>query len=380
MIYFDNAATTFPKPQAVANALWDAVAHYGGNPSRSGHQIAMRTSEKVFAVRNRAAQFFGADVENVVFTMNCTHALNMAIKGIMADGGHIILSCLEHNSVFRPVYALSKTGRVEYDIAAVYEDPEATLASFQRRVRPNTRVIVCTHVSNVTGQILPVAEIGTFCRQHNILFILDAAQSAGVLPVDIEKQNIDLLCTAGHKGLYGPTGTGLLVLGKRVGLLHTIMEGGSGSTSIEPEAPDFYPDRLESGTINSSGIIALGAGIQFVQKRTLGQIYRHEMQIYQQVYEGLRRIPKVTIYSGEPVFGRQAPVLSFNLEGHHSMDVCSFLNQEGFALRSGLHCSPLAHHFLHTEEIGAVRFSPGIYNTTAQAEAFIRSVYRFSKI
>ncbi len=214
MIYLDNAATTFPKPQNVVKSVVEAIKIYGGNPGRSGHSLSMRTSEQIFHVREAVGEFFGVSPERVVFTSNCSHALNMAIKGVMASGGHIITSTLEHNSVMRPLFAMKRKGIIDYDCAMVYEgDLEATLKSFASLIRPNTKAIVCTHASNVTGLILPVKELGELCRQAGLTFIVDGAQSAGVLPVNLQEMKIDIFCTAGHKGLYGTTGTGLMLLG-----------------------------------------------------------------------------------------------------------------------------------------------------------------------
>ena len=250
MIYFDNAATTFPKPRAVGEAVTQAMRLYGANPGRSGHQMAVKTAEQVYACRERAAQLFGCQPEQVVFTQNCTHAINMAIKGVAQQGDHFIISDLEHNAVARTVHQLYLDGIASYTIAATGPTEETTLASFAQALRPNTKMICCTHGSNVFGNILPVAKIGGLARANNVLMLVDAAQTAGVLDIDVVRDNIDFLCMPGHKSLYGPSGTGMLIINCQEPL-HTLMEGGTGSASLELAMPDFLPDRLESGTIIS---------------------------------------------------------------------------------------------------------------------------------
>ena len=245
-VNFDNAATTFPKPEAVRLALADAVKKYGGNAGRGGHALAMRTSAALYSARETAANFFGAQPENTVFAMNCTHALNMAIQGVMSGGGHMIISSLEHNAVARPAAALAKKGNVTLSVAEVFPNDEQTVESFRSLIRSNTKAIVCTLASNVTGQILPYKKIAELCRARNICFIADGAQACGVISVKLT-DGINILCTSGHKGLYGITGTGLLVSDGKFPIT-PIMQGGTGSLSQSLAQPDFLPDALESGT------------------------------------------------------------------------------------------------------------------------------------
>ena len=374
MVYFDNAATSYPKPAIVLQGVKDAVTLYGGNPGRSGHDISLHTAEKVFEAREKLADFFHAEVENVVFTLNCTHALNMAIKGALAKGGHVVTSCLEHNSVIRPLETMKRRQVITYSVAKVYEGaPEATIASFAERLRPDTRAIVCTHASNVTGTILPIKQLGQLCKKRGLLFIVDAAQSAGVLPIDMEECGINILCCAGHKSLLGTTGTGLMIL-RKAGRLRTIMEGGTGSVSNQLTQPDFTPDRYETGTINTVGALSLAAGMEFIALRGRETIYRHELALCRKAYEGLRMIKGVTLYTSAVEEGVHAPVLSFNVAGMTSMETVEQLNASGYALRGGLHCSPMAHKFLGTSEIGTARFAPGVFSSESEVDGFLFAV------
>ncbi|MGI5892965.1 MAG: aminotransferase class V-fold PLP-dependent enzyme [Candidatus Merdivicinus sp.] len=379
MIYFDNAATTFPKPPCVQRAALNAIRIYGGNPGRSGHRISMQTAEKIYAVRELAASFFDAQPENVIFTLNCTMALNIAIKGVLADGGHVITSSLEHNSVIRPIHAMSQKGIVTYSIAPVNElDPQATVQAFRNLIRSDTRAIVCTAASNLTGTILPLHELATLCHEYGLLFIVDAAQAAGVIPLSMKEIGIDILCTAGHKGLYGTTGTGLLIL--RDGILPaTILEGGTGSASLELDQPDFLPDRLESGTVNTVGILSLGAGMRFVEKLTLPEIYQYEMNLCGWVWKELHAMSHVTLLTQSFHMQEKVPIISFNIDGEDSAVVAQYLSQKGFALRGGFHCAGLAHRQLGTTGQGAVRFSPSHFNTEQQTALFLTEIKKIQK-
>ena len=379
MIYLDNAATTFPKPQNVVKSVVEAIKIYGGNPGRSGHSLSMRTSEQIFHVRESVGEFFGVSPERVVFTSNCSHALNMAIKGVMASGGHIITSTLEHNSVMRPLFAMKRKGIIDYDCAMVYEgDLEATLKSFASLIRPNTKAIVCTHASNVTGLILPVKELGELCRQAGLTFIVDGAQSAGVLPVNLQEMKIDIFCTAGHKGLYGTTGTGLMLLGSDLEM-DTIMEGGTGSASSLPQQPDFLPDRFESGTINTVGILSVGAGLHYVSGIGISRIYEHEFGLCRYFYEQAASIPQIKTYHYYFEKGRFAPIVLFNVGNMPSFDVVAALNARGICVRGGLHCAPSSHRTLNTEQGGAVRVSPSAFNTKRDMMNLLRELKQIAK-
>lgn len=372
-VNFDNAATTFPKPRSVASAVFTAVSKYGGNAGRGGHILTALTSEKVFDTRQTAADFFGAETENVVFTLNCTHALNLAIKGIMQNGGNIIISGIEHNSVSRPVYAMASKKHISFSIAAVSDDDDETTDNFRRLIRPDTKAIVCLIAGNVTGQILPYKKIGKLCREKNICFIADGAQACGIMDIKLS-DGINILCTSGHKGLYGPAGTGLLITDGKYHL-DTIIEGGTGSSSLNLEQPDFLPDSLESGTVNTVGIIGLKYGIDFVKYKKPERIFSHESDICRRFISRLDP-DYVTVYRKLGV--NYAPVVSFNINGMAPEETAEKLSKRGFCLRAGLHCAPLAHKSLGTDN-GTVRFAPSVFNNPLQADALaeeIRKIYK----
>lgn len=373
IINFDNSATSFPKPAAVKNAVATAVAQYGGNPGRSGHRLSLRTAEKVFEVRRLAAELFGAETENVAFTVNCTFALNMAIKGIMQYGGHIIISNYEHNSVARPVYALSQTRGVEYSIAKVEDDDSATVENFRRLITPKTKCICCCAASNVTGRILPYRQIAQLCREHNICFIGDCAQACGLLDISLE-DGFNFICTAGHKALYGPTGTGLLITDGKYPL-STIIEGGTGATSSELAQTPFLPEKLESGTINTVGIIGLGEGLRFVKSKTPQVIAAHEQRLCRQLYSSVSKLERISFY--EPNV-RKVPILAFNIGDVPSQQVTAKLSERGFALRGGLQCAAVTHNTLGTTQQGVIRFSPSAFNSPAQVSALAEEIKKLA--
>lgn len=367
-VNFDNAASTFPKPAAVRRSLFDAVSNFGGNAGRGGHRLTLMASEKVFDTRQAAADFFGADPENVIFTLNCTHALNMAIQGIMINGGHIIISSIEHNSVARPVYALSRAGIASGSIADVYDDDERFLSEIKRLIRHDTKAIVCTAAGNVTGRMLPIKEIADICQRRNICFIVDGAQGCGVMDIKLS-DGINILCVPGHKGLYGPTGTGLLITDGKY-KLSPIMQGGTGSSSSELLQPDILPDSLESGTLNTVGVIALKSGINFVSEKTPERILAHEERLCQKFIRMLDP-EKVTVYRKKGL--RYAPIVSFNINGMLPETAAALLDQKGYCLRAGLHCSPLAHKTLGTAE-GTIRFSPSVFNNERQVTGITEEI------
>ncbi len=360
IVNFDNAATTFPKPPAVRLAAERAMVRYG-NAGRGGHPLAVRTSALLYTARETAAAFFGTVPEHVVFTSNCTHALNLAIQGFAAalphDGGHFIISGLEHNSVLRPVHALAQSGRIRYSIAAVHPTAAETVQSILSQIRPDTKAVICTLASNVTGQMLPWRDIGSLCQKRGICFIADGAQACGILPVSLS-DGINILCTAGHKGLYGLTGTGLLLTDGRYPLL-PLMQGGSGSQSALPTQPAELPDALECGTLNIIGAASLQAGMHFIRQQGMETMFRTETVLCELLLSHLRRTPHVTIY--RDARADYVPIVSFNIDGMPSETAAAALAERGFCLRAGLHCAPLAHRHLGTEQ-GTLRFSPSIFS------------------
>ena len=361
MINFDNAATTFPKPISVRRAANEAIQNYGGNAGRGGHELAMRTSEALYSARETAAEFFGAQPENTIFTLNCTHALNMAIQGVMKDGGHLIISSIEHNSAARPSFTLVAEKRITLSIAEIFPDTERTVESFRKLIRSDTKAIVCTIAGNVTGQLLPYREIASLCRENGICFIADGAQACGIYDIKL-KDGINILCTAGHKGLYGITGTGLLITDGAFPIC-PIIQGGTGSDSLRLFQPDMLPDSLESGTPNIIGAVTVGAGIRYINSYGIDRIRKHEEKLCRLFMSELENKDGITIYRDKNA--EYAPIVSFNINGLSSEEAASILADRGFCLRAGFHCSALAHASLGTKN-GTVRFAPSVFNTETE--------------
>ncbi|MBR6045277.1 MAG: aminotransferase class V-fold PLP-dependent enzyme [Ruminococcus sp.] len=369
MINFDNSATTFPKPPSVRRAVAEAVERYGGNPGRSGHELSMQAAAKIFEVRTLAAGMFGAESENTAFTVNCTFALNMAIKGMMQYGGHIIISGYEHNASARPVYALYRAGRADFSVAEVSDDTDETVSAFEKLIRQDTKCICCCIASNVTGRILPCKELADLCRRYGLCFIADCSQAAGVLDLSLS-DGFDFICTSGHKALYGPTGTGLLITNGKYPL-STIIEGGTGTSSALLEQPAELPERLESGTLNTVGIIGFGEGLRFVKRYGPSAIRAHEQQLCRRLIERISARGDIRIYRSEC---DHVPIVAFNVGNESSHVIASRLSDLGFALRGGLHCAALAHRSLGTLEQGVVRFSPSVFNTLRQTDQLADAV------
>lgn len=379
MIYFDNGATTFPKPRAVVNAVNRAMLT-GANPGRSGHQMSVRAGELLYRCRVDAAKLFELDKpENVVFTLNCTMALNTVIQGLLRGGGHVVISSLEHNAVLRPLEALKGRG-VSYSVARAAEgDDEQTINNFRRALQSDTKLVVCTHASNVFGLRLPVERIAALCRIYHIPFCLDAAQSAGVLPISLRDSCIDYLCTAGHKGLYGPMGTGLLLVNSER-LPYSLIQGGTGSLSAQREQPSMLPDCFESGTPNLPGIAGLDAGLRFVMQQGVPGIEQRELRLAQRLYDNLGKCDGVQLYTKRPEARTHAPVISFNVGELDSEEVASVLNDRyGIAVRAGLHCAPLAHEHYGTQYRGTVRAVVSVFNNAAQVERLSEAIKKISK-
>lgn len=370
MIYLDNSATTNPKPQEVKNAVSRAMNYYSFNSGRGGYKESVNTSNMIFSCRESLSQMFGFSPENIAFTQNCTTALNCAIKGIVKPGDHIIISNLEHNAVARPVNALFEKGIIEYDLAEFSFDKEEIINNFKKLIKPNTKLIVCMHASNVFGCVFPIREIGKLAHDNGIIFVVDAAQSAGVLDIDAKRDNIDILCAPGHKGLYAPMGTGFIALGDNI-KLDTIIEGGTGSESMNLAQPDNMPERLESGTLNNVGISGLLAGTRFVNAKGISNIYKHENRLMQYVYKELSKNQNVTLYT--PSFNDflLAPILSFNYKDYPSEKTSSLLAEKNIATRAGFHCSKLAHTAFGTQNRGTVRISPSVFTKYSECENFI---------
>ena len=370
MIYWDNAATTWPKPASVRSAVGQALCYYGANPGRAGHRMSLKTAEMVYDCRCEVAKFFGlSNPLGVVFTPNCTTSLNMVIQSVVGEGGRVLVSDLEHNAVVRPISALKYHTRC--DIAAWSPDPQKTVENFRRAICPDTKLVICMHASNVFGSVFPIREIGKMAHEYGVLFCVDAAQTAGVLPIHMEKDHVDYLCVAPHKGLYAPMGTGLLLC-KETEKILPLVRGGTGSYSLSSQQPNELPDRLESGTVNTMGIMGVLAGIQYVQRMGREHIYAHEIHCLQYLYERLAHIKDIRIYTPFPEMGKTAPVLSLNVEGRSSEDVAAYLNDHGVAVRAGLHCAPWAHRRFGTIEQGTVRLAPSAYSTEEEAKQIVK--------
>ena len=376
-IYFDNAATSSPKPPEVLERVNAALTELNANPGRSGHSAALSAAREVLSARERLAALMNAGEEtNIAFAFNCTDALNLAIKGALRYGDHVITTQLEHNSVLRPINALAARGRISLSIVSPradgFVDPEDIRAS----IRKNTRLIAVTHASNVTGAIQPVAAIGELARREGILYLIDGAQAIGATPVNVRALSCDLYAFPGHKSLLGPMGTGGLYIRPGV-VLRTLREGGTGTDSESMLQPDERPERYESGTLNLPGIAGLGAGCAFVAKR-VSAIMSHERELTGALYEGLSAIRGAEIYSPREEAAR-AGIVSFNLPGMTSSDVADRLGRMGIAVRGGLHCAPGAHRFLNTLRRGAVRASVGYANTFEEVDAFLDAVKQIAK-
>lgn len=358
VIYLDNAATSLPKPRAVVKQMTACVRH-AANPGRSGHRASLKALDTVYACRCAVGEFFGLNKpENVIFTQNATHALNIAVKGCVQSGMHVITTSVEHNSVLRPINSFG----VDYDI--VWADKTGYVNPFdiERKIKPNTRLIVCTLASNVCGSVQPFEKIAAVAKKHGVLFLLDASQGGGSVYINMEKNGIDLLAAPGHKGLYGPMGTGVLCVNTSQKLA-TLTEGGTGSHSAELAQPEELPERFESGTLNVPGIAGLNAGIDFVNKVGISEILEHENKLASVLAEDIRAIHGVHV-CGFDAKRRRIGVVSAQIDGFDSAEVAALLSDDyKIAVRAGYHCAYTAHQTLGTQNGGTVRFGIGAFNT-----------------
>ena len=371
MIYLDSAATTLQKPERVAAATARAMRTCA-SPGRGGHKPAMAAAETAFQCRQAASELFHVnDPERVAFTCNATHALNTAIASLVAPGDPVVISPWEHNAVTRPLKALGADIRVA---AGPLFDAGAALAAFERQITGEVRCVVCTQCSNVFGMVLPVKAIARLCRERGVPLIVDAAQSAGCLPIDLEGWGAAFVAMPGHKGLYGPQGTGLLLCGENVPV-RPLLYGGTGSASLVQTMPDFLPDRLEAGTHNIPGIAGLLEGMAFVAKRGPENILAHERRLAAQTREGLSQLPGVEVF-GDNLGNHQAGVVSFRVHNMDCEEVGAWLGEREVAVRAGLHCAPLAHEAAGTLDTGTVRVSFSAFNTAGEVERFLHLMER----
>jgi len=364
MIYLDNAATSWPKPIEVIREMENCLLHYCANPGRSGHNMALKSEEQIFNCRIKVCELFGLDnPSNVIFTQNATHALNIVIKGLLSIGDHAVITSMEHNSVLRP---LNATGAM-YDVAKADKDGYVNESEVEKLIKPNTSLIICTLSSNVCGSVQPFEKIAKIAKSRRIPFLLDASQGAGCIDINMIKHNIDFLAAPGHKGLLGPTGTGILCINSNKEL-RTLMEGGTGSESKIISQPFMLPDRFESGTINVAGIVGLSKGIEYVINQTPEEILECENNLIRRLVNNLSTISSVRLIGYNPN-KRRSGVISIVIDGVDSLMAATILNIEyGIAVRAGFHCAYIAHSTLGTENTGTIRLSPGVFTDISEID------------
>lgn len=378
MIYLDNAATTYPKPTEVINAVNKSFSLYGANPGRSGHNLSINTAMEIYSTREKLNDLFdGYGSEFISFTMNCTYALNMAIKGVLKKGDHIIMSSLEHNSVLRPIFKMTADGVVSSSVFTVTHNTDETISNLKKEIRDNTKIIIVTAVSNVFGDILPLEQISKVAKENNILFFVDGAQGAGIIPIEMKKMGINCLCVPGHKGLLGIMGVGAILHDGCI--KDTIIEGGTGSESFNYFQPQNFPEKLEGGTLNVPAICGLKKGIEIVSAYGVENIFKEETELMKMMFNELSSMRKVVLYRNEYNEKIKAPLIAFNIKGYHSEEVASYLNDNSVAVRGGYHCSPLAHKTYGTEDIGAVRISPSRFTTKKDVNYVINLLQKIAK-
>lgn len=361
MIYLDNGATSFPKPLSVRQNVDISLKKFSANPGRSGHSLSLRAAKEIFECRKRLKELFNVNSEEeIIFTENCTMALNTVIFGLLNEGDHVLISSMEHNSVTRPLESLKDKGVTYSTFDYSYDDNE-TVDNVRNLIKPETKLVICTHASNVFGFRFPIERICALCHAYGILFCVDSAQSAGVFDIDVGTNQYDFVCMSGHKSLYGPMGTGVLILNNRN--LKPLLYGGTGTESVKKSQPEGLPEKFESGTQNMNGISGLKAGVDFVKNRGIKNIYNYEYKLAKRLFNGLANNRKVITYNKSFDYGKVAPVVSFNIDGVYSEDLVAKLNKYGIMTRGGLHCSPLAHTTMNTIENGTVRVVPGAFNT-----------------
>lgn len=377
MIYLDNAATSFPKPSKVYEEVINCMKNYCANPGRGSHNMAIKSALKVMESRNLISEIFNIrNPFNIVFTHNATEALNIAIKGLLKKGDHVISTVLEHNSVLRPLNSMAKHG-VEVTLISSDKAGFINPLDIKDEIKFNTKAIIINHASNVLGSIQDINSIGKIAKKYGVKFIVDASQSAGSISIDVERDNIDLLAFPGHKGLLGPQGTGALYI--REGIeLKSFKEGGTGSISNSIDQPYELPDRFESGTLNTPGIVGLCEGVKFIKKIGIENIYNEEMQLMDQLIRELKKLDFVKIY-GSTSLKNRLTVLSINIEGIDASIVGEELNDAEIAVRTGYHCAALIHKVIGTEYIGTVRISPGCFNTSKDIDEFIKNIIKIYK-
>lgn len=378
MIYLDNAATTYPKPEKVYDAVLDCMKNYCANPGRAGHKLAMRAAREIYDARENIAKLFNIDNPmTIVFTNNATDSLNLAIKGVVKKGDHIITTSMEHNSVIRPIKSLEKDG-IENTIVKCDKDGFLNPDDIKNAIKENTKLIVTTHASNVAGTIVDIKSVGEIAKEKNILYLVDASQTAGVYDINVKDINVDMIAAPGHKCLLGPQGTGILYIKEDLNV-NILKEGGTGSRSEDLFQPDLTPDKYESGTHNTPGIVGLNEGVKFILETGIDNIRAHEEELCQYMLDRLEEVPNIVIY-GPKDSKKRAAVISINIPKIDSGEITFLLDSEyNIATRSGIHCAPLAHKTLGTIEQGAVRFSLGYFNTKKDIDEAVKALKEIEK-
>lgn len=373
MIYLDNAATSFPKPSVVCEKMNDCMKNYCANPGRGGHSLSIKASKEVIKTRALVGEIFNiSNIMNICFTKNATESLNIAIKGLLTAGDHVITTSMEHNSVVRPLRVLERDRNIKISFAKSDDMGRIDLNDLENLINENTKMIISTLSSNVNGIIMPVSDMGKIAKKHNILFLLDASQGAGCIPVDVEKMNVNLLAAPGHKGLMGPQGTGILYIGDNI-KVKSLLEGGTGSKSEYIYQPEILPDMHESGTLNTPGIVGLGAGIEYIKEYGIDKIKKHKNMLINKLYEGIKHLKNIKIYSD---INNNSGIMAVNFLGIDPNEVSYVLDKVyDIKVRAGLHCSPMAHDTLGTRDLGGVvRFSVGIFNTEKEIDEVIKAM------
>lgn len=371
MIYFDNAATTLQKPQEVIKAVVRAMTSMG-NAGRGNTLSSLEASHTIFDTRENLAKFFNIeDSSRIAFTYNSTEALNMAIKGSLKSGDHVITTVLEHNSVLRPLYEMEKKG-VELSILGVDSLGNISYEELESHIRQSTKAVICTHGSNLTGNMIDIERVGNICKKYGILFIVDVSQTAGVFPIDVNKMNIDILCFTGHKSLFGPQGTGGIYVREGINIT-PLKSGGTGILTYSQEQPLEMPTHLEAGTLNGHGIAGLNAGINFIKEVGLDKIREKEEELMWEFYHGVKNLPHIKIY-GDFSTKERCPIVTLNIGKYDSGDIAEELLANGIATRAGGHCAPLMHEALGTVKQGAVRFSFSYFNTLEEVRDTIKII------
>lgn len=378
MYYLDNAATSFPKPKSVIREVQVCLQNYCGNAGRGSHKLSLIAANKIYSCRESICSLLNLDKpENIVFIPSCTYGLNLIIKGILHQGDHVLISDMEHNSVWRPIKKLFRKGKITFDIFSALSSPESTedelLQEIQSKIRKNTRLVICNHQSNICSYSLPISKIGELCKKMNVLFAIDVAQSIGHYNIDMQKMNIDFLSAPGHKGLYGVQGSAFMAINSDI-ILDTLIEGGNGIHSLIPDMPEFTPERYEVGTLSLPAIAGLHEGIKEVQSRGIDAIAEYERSLYCQLRNGLQNIKHITVYMPNC----EGNTLLFNINDLAPERVGAYLDEQNIYVRTGFHCSALAHASLGTQDTGAVRVSFGIFNTQNDVDKLLSAIHKIN--